>query len=165
MIRRKRFVVAGAALLVVACALAWLGSGGWFAEPIPTLSAAEISEAQASGSKTRGDKPLLLVDVRSEREIAVSMIPGAISKAQYERAPERYADYRIVPYCTLGYRSGRYTRRLLDAGRDAVNFEGSIMAWVDAGFPLETPSGEPTRRVHTWSRVFSVPDAYVQVVN
>ncbi|MEL7043785.1 MAG: rhodanese-like domain-containing protein [Pseudomonadota bacterium] len=163
--KRQYKLAAGAALCVLAVALGGAQFRERFAGPVPTLSAQEISAARAVGSGIPGNKPLLLVDVRSDREIAVSVIPGAISRAQYELAPELYADYRIVPYCTVGYRSARYTRKLLKAGRDAANFEGSILGWVDAGLPLQTLSGETTNRVHTWSRAFSVPDAYVQVVN
>ncbi len=163
--RSKRFVFAAAALCVLASALGWAQFGTWFQAPLPTISVEEISTAAGAGDVKDEEKRLLLVDVRSEREIAVSMIPGAISKAQYEAEPERYADFRIVPYCTVGYRSGKYTKMLLDAGRDAANFEGSIIGWVNAGLPLVTPAGEATNRVHTWSTEIGVPAAYVQVVN
>jgi rhodanese-related sulfurtransferase len=91
------------------------------------------------------------------------MIPGAVTKAEYEANAERYADYRIVPYCTVGVRSGAYTRELRERGIDAVNFDGSILGWVEEGLPLVTPDGESTRRVHTWSKAFGVPEGYVQV--
>lgn len=165
---RNKLVFAAAALCVLASAVGWAQFGSWFQAPIPTISVEEISTAGGVGDAgdARGEeKRLLLVDVRSEREIAVSMIPGAISKAQYEADAERYADYRIVPYCTVGYRSGKYTKKLLDAGRDAANFEGSIIGWVNAGLPLVTAAGEATNRVHTWSKDISVPAAYVQIVN
>ncbi|MEE4278363.1 MAG: rhodanese-like domain-containing protein [Halieaceae bacterium] len=106
-----------------------------------------------------------LVDVRSDEEIAVSLIPGAITRAQYERNPERYADKQIVPYCTVGARSRAYTESLRSAGVDAVNFDGSIMGWVEAGLPLQTLDGQPTVRVHTWGPMFDVPPGYVQVLD
>jgi hypothetical protein len=87
----------------------------------------------------------------------VSLIPGAITRSDYESNRARYAAQRIVPYCTVGYRSGKYTEKLRQQGVDAVNFEGSIMAWVEAGQPLVTPNGKDTRRVHTWSRQIKAP--------
>jgi hypothetical protein len=46
-----------------------------------------------------------------------------------------------------------------------VNFDGSIIAWVEAGLPLVTAGGESTVRVHTWSSNIQVPSGYVQVVD
>lgn len=135
---------------------------------VPVIAVQDVAKAVEQPAISRVDpstdtKPLLLVDVRSEKETAVSMIPGAVTREAYERNPAQYADFRIVPYCTVGVRSGRYTRRLLEAGVDAVNFEGSIIAWVEARLPLVTSDGEATRRVHTWSRSIGVPAGYEQV--
>jgi rhodanese-related sulfurtransferase len=134
---------------------------------VPVVSVQEVARAVQGPSDDEdavaNAKPLLLVDVRSARETAVSIIPGAVTRDAYERNASRYRDYRIVPYCTVGVRSGRYTRKLLEQGVDAVNFEGSIIAWVEAGMPLVTLDGEATRRVHTWSRAIRVPEGYEQV--
>lgn len=73
--------------------------------------------------------PLLLIDVRSKEEQAVSMIPGALTMDDLEttkwinhyvhnihgtvkRNPR--AVPTIVCYCTIGYRSGREAQRLVD---------------------------------------------------
>lgn len=135
---------------------------------VPVIAVQDLAEAireptAADGDAGNGGKPLLLVDVRSARETAVSIIPGAVTREAYERDASKYANFRIVPYCTVGVRSGRYTRMLLEQGVDAVNFEGSIIAWVAAGLPLVTIEGERTRRVHTWSRAIRVPAGYEQV--
>lgn len=52
------------------------------------------------------DPSLVLLDVRSEEERVVGTIPGAITKAEFEAAPERYADKEVVCFCTVGYISG-----------------------------------------------------------
>lgn len=135
---------------------------------VPVIAVQDVASAVRESAATEGDsgnewKPLLLVDVRSERETAVSIIPGAVTRDAYERDASKYAGFRIVPYCTVGVRSGRYARKLLEQGVDAVNFEGSIIAWVEAGLPLVTIDGEATRRVHTWSRSIRVPAGYEQV--
>lgn len=159
-------------------AAAWAELSGLFSGNVPVIGVSELTAAlkEPAARDTRrepidprgrqpsdADKLLLPLDVRSEEEIAVSVIPGAITRAEYEADPERYAGYRLVPYCTVGYRSRQYTEALLDKGVDAVNFEGSIIAWAEAGQPLETLGGVRTRRVHTWSSRFTVPDPYEQV--
>ena len=136
---------------------------------VPGISVEELAAAASRGgfALQAGDdkQPYLLVDVRDGNEFAVSMIPGAVTRAEYERNPARYAGHRIIPYCTVGYRSGKYTKALIEQGVDAVNFEGGIMAWVGAGLPLVTPQGADTRRVHTWSRQIAAPPGYEQVVD
>ena len=180
-----RWVAAVAALVLLVTGVALTQLGFLRDGEIPTIDAKtlarslEIDGAAAEGAEKQ--PPLLVVDVRSEAEFAVSMIPGAVTKAQFEAnaeikarvtaaggmydGVERYADHRIVPYCTVGVRSGAYTRELRERGLDAVNFDGSIIGWVEEGLPLVTPDGAPTRRVHTWSKAFEVPEGYVQITN
>ena len=174
-----RISLAIALFCVLTGAAAWAQFSGLFSGGVPVIEVSELTaafeepatrdsrrvELDTPAPKAADDdaKPLLPLDVRSEEEIAVSVIPGAITRAEYEADPGRYAGYRLVPYCTVGYRSRQYTETLLDEGVDAVNFEGSIIAWVEAGQPLETLDGEGTNRVHTWSSRFTVPDSYVQV--
>lgn len=154
---------------IIAAASVWGQLGSLFKPDVPVVGVETLTNAVARGELVVEDggesKPFLLVDVRDDNEFAVSMLPGAITLAEYERSRGRYAGHRIVPYCTVGYRSGKYTAKLLEQGVDAVNFEGSIMGWVEAGQPLVTPAGEETRRVHTWSRQIAAPPGYVQVVD
>jgi len=94
----------------------------------------------------------LLVDVRAAEEQAVSRIPGAIRQQDFDAASARYAGQPVLTYCTIGERSAGYTRELREAGWEAYNMPGSILAWTHAGLPLETPEGEETNRVHVYSR-------------
>ena len=55
---------------------------------------------------------IVLVDVRSESENSVSVIPGAITKAQYEADPKKFAGKTAVCYCLSGGRSGKYVKQL-----------------------------------------------------
>ncbi|PNH03371.1 hypothetical protein TSOC_010597 [Tetrabaena socialis] len=107
---------------------------------------------------------LLLVDVRTQPEQQVSMLPGphTLTQQQFEeRGPEAFRGRRIICYCTAGYRSGMYARRLRsEYGLDAANLRGSILAWTQAGLPLADPQQPPagagaavtTTRVHVFSR-------------
>lgn len=94
-------------------------------------------------------KKTVVVDVRSDEETAVSVIPGAITKQQFEAKAKEHAGKKVVAYCMVGGRSTLYSRELLAKGFDAVNFKGSMLAWTTAGKPLVTLDGKPTNRVHT----------------
>lgn len=72
----------------------------------------------------------ILVDVRSDAEQKISMIPGAISKEDFEKNKDKYKNTLIVPYCTIGVRSGFYAEKLSKDGFNTKNYKGSILAWV-----------------------------------
>ncbi|GJM27319.1 MAG: hypothetical protein DHS20C16_37340 [Phycisphaerae bacterium] len=123
---------------------------------VPEVEPAELAEALADGST-------VLVDVREPREWAVSRIPGAITLDAFERAKDTYRDRPIVAYCTIGYRSGQFAQRLTQAGFDASNLRGSILAWVHAGQPLVNDEGETTQ-VHVYGPQWDLlPDGFESV--
>lgn len=105
----------------------------------------------------------VVVDVRSQKEVNVSVIPGAITKAMYEKNAAKYRRKLVIPYCTVGGRSGAYAKQLAAKGVKVKNYKGSILKWVDAGLPLVTLDGEPTNRVHTYSDRYRIPVKYEQV--
>jgi len=106
------------------------------------------------------DSSPVLVDVRSDTERAVSIIPGAISQQEYEATANELAGRQVVTYCTVGGRSYLYARKLVAAGVDAKNYRDSILGWCRAGLPLETHDGQATNAVHPYWRIFRVPDHY-----
>lgn len=111
---------------------------------VDSISAEELAGLLESAA------PPVLVDARSEEERAVSTIPGAISRQEFERLREELAAREVVTYCTIGYRSGLYTEELVEQGWEARNLAGSILAWTHRGLPLVRPDGTPTRRVHVY---------------
>lgn len=106
---------------------------------------------------------VVLVDVRTAAEIAVSTIPGAISRAEFEAQREQMANRTVIAYCTVGGRSLIFAWRYSRRGVKVKNYVGSILAWCDSGRPLNGPKGSPTNRVHTYSRILSAPKSYQQV--
>jgi rhodanese-related sulfurtransferase len=103
----------------------------------------------------------ILVDVREKKERAVSRIPGAITREEFETG--NYADRRIVAYCTIGYRSGKYAERLREAGLDAWNLSAGILGWVHDFRPVEH-EGIEVRRVHVYGGRWSLlPEWYESV--
>ena len=110
------------------------------------------------------DRPAVLVDVREPHERRVSMLPGAIAKADFERNSARYRSWLVVPYCTIGLRSGLYTRELRGRGFEVRNLAGSALAWAHAGLPFEA-QGKATRRVHVFNADWNLlPRGYEPVV-
>lgn len=117
----------------------------------------------AQDDKDSAAPDFILVDVRSSEESDVSMIPGAITKAQYEQNRNDYKDRTVIPYCTVGGRSGRYAEALAKDGVKVLNYKESILGWCRGELPLVTPAGASTRRVHTYSSRNKVPSIYQAV--
>ena len=123
---------------------------------VPELTADELREL-------RSQEEIVLVDVRTPEEQVVSMIPGAITASEFEGNRQSYQGATVVAYCTIGGRSGRFAKGLVDAGVKAFNLRGAILAWTHAGGELVDTEG-PTRRVHVHDRKFDLTaDGYESV--
>ncbi len=119
---------------------------------VEIITAEELLRVRDSGE-------VVLVDAREEEEREVSWIPGAISAAAFEREPDSYADNTVVVYCTIGYRSSEYAKRMASLGHRVVNLRGSLLAWVHAGGPVVGPGGEPTTELHVYGRPWDLAPA------
>lgn len=150
--------------------------GGFFGgSKVETIETKEVIQLMNEQQKTvqkskQSGQPspvaeFVLIDVRSDKEIAVSIIPGAITKNDFEKNQADYRDKLIIPYCTVGGRSEKYAKQLLQDGWKVKNYKGSILEWVGAEQPLVTVKGEPTHRVHTYSNRYRVPAKYQQVAD
>ncbi|WP_404308721.1 rhodanese-like domain-containing protein [Neorhodopirellula lusitana] len=148
--------------------------GGFFGGPkVETIGTADLSrllqqqqQVEAKSEERGTNSPqssFVVVDVRSEAEVKVSVIPGAITKAQYEKNRRQYQGRTVIPYCTVGGRSTAYAKQLAKAGVKVKNYQGSILKWVGAGLPLVTLDGQSTNRVHTYSDRYRIPAKYEQV--
>lgn len=122
---------------------------------VGTVSTSELVDAMSSD-----DDSIVLIDVRSDSEMAVSRILGAMTQREYEAAAEELAGRRVVAYCTVGGRSYLYARKLVAAGVDATNYRDGILGWCREGLPLESPDKQATTAVHPYWRIFLVPDQY-----
>ncbi|WP_372895211.1 rhodanese-like domain-containing protein [Stieleria sp.] len=174
MIRKSWFGILALAICGLASHPAPAQFGGLFGGPkIETISTDELQsllkkqQQAAADAKAAGhDAPpadFVVVDVRSDAEVDVSIIPGAITKKQYEANLEDYQGRTVIPYCTVGGRSGAYAKQLAAKGVKVKNYKGSILKWVDAELPLVTLDGKPTNRVHTYSDRYKIPSKYEQV--
>lgn len=125
---------------------------------VPTISAESLRGALPSGD-------IVLVDVRSDRERAVSTLPGAITAEELEDRLDEFgrSGRTLVAYCTIGARSSAYARRMRARGVDLMNLEGSVLAWTHAGGMLSS-EGTSTTRLHVYGRRWNLAaDGYVTV--
>ena len=90
---------------------------------IPTISAEQIRELQNSDEWANRS---VIVDVRAKAETDVSVIPGAITKSDFEKNSLQHEGKVVIAYCTVGYRSGIYGKKLASEGWHAYNYKGSI---------------------------------------
>ena len=125
----------------------------------PNVAGVSADEVQ----RLREEGDVVLVDVRDAKERKVSIIPGALSREEFEAKRSEYADSTVVTYCTIGARSGQYAAELAKQGLDVRNFEGSILSWTHAGGELVGPDG-PTRKVHVYGKRWNLAaDGYEAV--
>ncbi|SRR6056297_132741 len=120
----------------------------------------EIGTNQVAELLETKDASMVLVDARSEAEVAVSMIPGAITQAEFWSRRDELCGKTIVAYCTVGGRSLLLAQRCAKAGFEVRNYRGSILDWCATGRSLVTSDGSTTTRLHTYSRIFTVPSGY-----
>lgn len=100
----------------------------------PEITVAEfLREAAGSGVQ--------VVDVREPEEWATGRMPGSVLMPMGEvaaRKRELDPDKPVVTVCRSGRRSLYSAEELLGAGfRDVKSLAGGLIAWVEAGQPLE----------------------------
>jgi sodium/bile acid cotransporter 7 len=104
------------------------------------------------------------VDVRSEAERAVSIIPGSISLEVYRESIDEFRVDPVMVYCTVGCRSAGYAQSFQEQGINAYNLRGGVIDWAHYGGKFATLDGTPTRKVHTHGRRWNLlPATYVAV--
>ncbi len=115
----------------------------------------------ATAIKMMPDAAVLFLDAREDKEIAVSKIPGAISKREFEQNPVQYKSRKIIVYCTIGYRSAAYATQWNKRGYTMQNLKGSLLLWAHAQGALVDATGAATKQVHVYGRDWDLlPAAY-----
>lgn len=107
--------------------------------------------------------PPVLLDVRTKAEYEISHIHGAqrVEPGADANAIKLPRDCPIVTYCSVGYRSGAFAKKLQDAGYINVqNMSGSIFQWANEGRPVER-DGRRAEKVHPydglWGKLLNAP--------
>jgi rhodanese-related sulfurtransferase len=101
------------------------------------------------------DGKAVFVDVRPAVERSVSRLPGALSKQEFLRSPDRYQGKTVIAYDTVGYRSGLFVERLRGQSICIANLQGGLLGWLHAGGKIYDDNGCETRRVHVYGMIWN----------
>jgi len=122
----------------------------------------DISPQQAM--ELLDQEKVVFVDTRMPSEMAVSMIPGAVTKQDLLSHTDRYKDITIIGYCTISYRSGVFARDLAKDEITVLNLQAGILAWILEGGKVYDKSGKEVKRVHVYGDKWDyVPAGYEAV--
>jgi rhodanese-related sulfurtransferase len=146
-----------AALAAALAALAFVGldarAAGWLAGGLaaweraghPVARVPQITVQDAHARLQRGEVTVL--DVRERGEYAAGHVPGA-RQASYKQLAALLPELRLPPgvpvavVCHSGARSSTAASLLLRGGVGALlNVTGGMVAWTEAGLPVETGRG------------------------
>lgn len=100
----------------------------------------ETPEIDVHETQARVQEGALLLDVREQGEYDALRIPGAVlvPLSEFEgRVDELPKDREIAIHCRSGRRSMQAADYLNARGYQAVNVGGGILAWQEAGLPVE----------------------------
>jgi rhodanese-related sulfurtransferase len=104
---------------------------------------ADYTPQQVSEILQNGDD-VQLIDVREPYEHEAGRIAGdrliELGRLSQEAASIDAAR-PVIFYCRTGARSGMATQAFAQAGFDAHNLAGGLVAWDEAGLPLEPDGG------------------------
>ena len=107
---------------------------------------------------------VIFVDTRKPAEMAVSMLPGAVTEREFLSHPEQYQNKTIVGYCTISYRSGKFADNVAKQGISLVNLRGGILGWTLEGGRVYDQSGKQVKRIHVYGDKWDyAPDGYETV--
>lgn len=113
-------------------------------------------ETSATWLRSHLGSEIVLVDVREDSERKVSILPGAISQAEFEANKAKFMEDNVVVYCTVGLRSGLYVKRLMAEGIRASNLRGGVLSWAHAGGDFIDANRAPTKRVHVYGKEWNL---------
>ncbi len=107
---------------------------------------------------------VVFVDTRKPEEMAVSILPAAVSEGDFLNHLEQYRDKIAVSYCTISYRSGKFAERVAQEGITVFNLQGGILAWTLEGGKIYDPSGNEVKRIHVYGDQWDyAPSGYESV--
>jgi rhodanese-related sulfurtransferase len=101
-------------------------------------------------------KKVIFVDLRKKSEMDISMLPDSIPETTFLENPEKYKNKIVIAYCTISYRSGKFTQEMQKQNIPVKNLIGGILAWVLEGGKVYDPAGE-TKRIHVYGKKWNYP--------
>ena len=134
----------GMAMLIVALSLGACGgapAGAGVTEAGAIAASLPDTVEVQTVAQLKGQDDVVLLDVREPSEYAEGHIPG-VALIPMGEVPNRLSeipkDKTVIVTCRSGNRSGQIAEYLRQQGYDDVhNMKGGILAWQDAGLPVE----------------------------
>jgi len=114
----------------------------------------DIQPAEVAYLLTR--QKVVVIDVRTQAEMRVSMLPGAIAMDEYLEKIDGYKGFIAVAYCTIGYRSGMFAEKMRVKGVEVKNLAGGILGWVFEGGRVYKDTRE-VKRIHVYGPKWDYP--------
>ena len=101
-----------------------------------------------------------ILDTREEEEFNVSHLKNARNVGYFWFDMRKIYDIpisaTIVLYCSVGMRSEKIGKKLLEAGyKNVYNLYGSLFEWVNQGKPVYKKNGVQTSEIHTYTKFWS----------
>jgi len=134
-----------------------------FASMNPSIEAISIEEI--INAMTDDPKSIIIIDTRTDPERNESYLPESITPKEFQKLNEETIQYAkfIVPYCTIGARSGMYAKELVQLGydRQKVRNGAGIILWSHnlKGIQLLKRVGGniiTTKKVHFFTNKFAM---------
>jgi rhodanese-related sulfurtransferase len=126
-----------------------------YSHTVPVITIKELAEEKEH------KKTIVLLDIRSPEEYAVSRIKNA-RLIDYDHFSDKDVadiskDSEVVVYCSVGYRSEKIGEKLLALGyKNVKNLYGGIFQWKNDGFEVVNKDNMPTDSVHTYNKSWSI---------
>lgn len=105
-----------------------------------------VPQIQVTALPTEFGAGAVLLDVREDDEWQQGHAPGAVHIPMGDipaRMGELDTEPELYVICHSGGRSHRVCEYLQRNGYDAMNVDGGMLAWAQAGRPMISPSGGP----------------------
>ncbi len=78
-----------------------------------------------------------------------------MTKEFKENFPNKNATY--VVYCSVGVRSEKIGKKLMDLGyTDVKNLSGGMFKWINEGYDVVDSAGRTTQKVHAYNRFWGL---------
>ena len=114
-----------------------------------SINCPEITASKLKEITTSSPHSVTLIDVRSSKERATSQLPLAISSDTFLKNPNKYSHTKIIAYCTIGYRSGKFAEKYQQY--QISNLTGGVLMWSHIKGKF-SHNQKHTQRVHIYSQ-------------
>ncbi len=103
----------------------------------------------------------IILDARSAEEYRVSKIKNALRVGyddfSMDKINQLNKDHKILVYCSVGYRSEKVAKKLINEGyKDVFNLYGGLFEWVNQQKEVVDKDNQPTKKIHAFSRNWGI---------